>query len=276
MKRKRLLSVALGVAVGAAIAGGIVWAAIPAGVVINGCYQKSEGNLRVLDSATAACRPSELPISWNQAGLQGAQGPKGDRGDTGARGSQGEPGPQGAKGADGAAGPTGAKGDKGDPGNLALAGRSCAEGAFVTGFDQKGDLVCVAPGGGGGGGGGEPSGIVVSPPQLDFPSIPVAGVSEPAFVTLTNPGPVDVTVSITFTGDNLIDFVADGCLTVPAQGTCVVSMRFSPTGPGVRRALMTIQGPNGQIVLVPLSGTGVLDAVGLQGLPTVDNQRRKS
>ena len=138
--------------------------------------------------ATAACRPSELPISWNQAGLQGAQGPKGD---------------------------------KGDPGNLALAGGSCAEGAFVTGFDPKGDLVCAAPGsGGGGGGGGEPDGLVVSPPQLDFPSITVGGVSEPAYVTLTNPGPVDVAVSITVTGDNLIDFVGDGCLTVPAQGNC--------------------------------------------------------
>ena len=39
---------------------------------------------------------------------------------------------------------------------------------------------------------------------------------------------------------------------------------------------MTIHGPNGQIVLVPLAGTGVVEAVGLQLPPTVDNQRRKS
>jgi hypothetical protein len=45
----------------------------------------------------------------------------------------------------------GAKGDRGDPGpagNLALAGQSCPQGSFVTGFSSQGGLVCSNSGGG--------------------------------------------------------------------------------------------------------------------------------
>ena len=38
--------------------------------VINGCYQKNNGQLRVL-VAGAQCRPSEVPISWNIQGPAG-------------------------------------------------------------------------------------------------------------------------------------------------------------------------------------------------------------
>ena len=38
---------------------------------------------------------------------------------------------------------------KGDPGNLALAGQSCAAGAFISGFSATGTLVCAASQGGG-------------------------------------------------------------------------------------------------------------------------------
>ena len=89
----------IGAVVGAALAGGVVaLAAIPgSGGVINGCYQKNVGNLRVIDPASGdSCRPSEIPISWSQTGPTGAQGP------TGATGPQG---PQGPKGDTGATGP---------------------------------------------------------------------------------------------------------------------------------------------------------------------------
>jgi hypothetical protein len=77
------------------------------------------------------------------------------------------------------------------------------------------------------------------------------------FVTLTNPNSLDVGVALTFTGENFAEFIAvESCLTVPAQGTCETAIRFMPTGAGTRTALMTIQGPNGQNVLVPLSGIG--------------------
>lgn len=57
------------------IAGGVAFATIPsADGVINGCYQKNEGMLRVIDDA-GACRTSEIAISWNHVGPQGEQGP---------------------------------------------------------------------------------------------------------------------------------------------------------------------------------------------------------
>ncbi len=54
-------------------------AAIPdSNGVINGCYQKNVGNLRVIDpSAGDSCRPSEIAISWSQTGPQGPAGPVG-------------------------------------------------------------------------------------------------------------------------------------------------------------------------------------------------------
>jgi Collagen triple helix repeat (20 copies) len=137
---KVLLAMALaGVVFGIVTA---VQAAIPdSGGVIQGCYQKNVGNLRVIDpSAGDSCRPSEIAISWSQTGPQGPQGPpgpqgpKGDigptgpagpagpKGDTGATGPAGPAGPAGPKGDTGAtgpagpAGPAGPKGDKGDPG----------------------------------------------------------------------------------------------------------------------------------------------------------------
>ena len=61
-----------------AIAGGVTYAVADIGGagVINGCYQKNVGNLRVIDpSAGDSCRPSEIAISWSQTGPQGPTGP---------------------------------------------------------------------------------------------------------------------------------------------------------------------------------------------------------
>ncbi|MFC8504757.1 hypothetical protein ACFUC1_20600 [Pedococcus sp. NPDC057267] len=59
--------------------------------VINACYQKNQGMLRLLVGGDG-CRPSEVAISWNQQGIQGPagpQGPVGPKGDTGATGATG-------------------------------------------------------------------------------------------------------------------------------------------------------------------------------------------
>ncbi len=125
----------------AALAGGVAWATVPAANgVINGCYQKNVGNLRVIDDETETCGPSELAISWNQVGPQGLQGPQGpqgvqgpqgeqgepgDPGDAGPQGPQGVPGPQGQKGDRGDAGP---QGEQGDPGPQGLQGQTGATG----------------------------------------------------------------------------------------------------------------------------------------------------
>lgn len=108
----------LGAVVGAVAAGGAAYAAIPDSTgVINGCYQKHVGNLRVIDSSAGErCRPSEIPISWSQTGPQGPPGPQGPKGDTGAVGPQGPAGAQGPAGPQGAQGPPGPQGPAG-PGN---------------------------------------------------------------------------------------------------------------------------------------------------------------
>ncbi len=100
--------------------------------VIHGCYQKAVGNLRVIDVDAGGgwpddCRPSEVPISWNEQGIQGEQGPQGEKGDTGPQGPQGEKGDTGPQG---------------EPGITGLAGQSCDEGTFVTGFADDGSLLC--------------------------------------------------------------------------------------------------------------------------------------
>jgi hypothetical protein len=81
------------------VAGGIAYATIPdSSGVIHGCYQKNVGNLRVIDSSTESCRPSEVALNWNQTGPTGATGATGATGPTGATGTtgpQGSTGPQG-------------------------------------------------------------------------------------------------------------------------------------------------------------------------------------
>ena len=90
--------------------------AIPAADgVINGCYPKNVGNLRVIDpSGGDNCRPSEIPMSWSQrerdrrairtAGAEGryrrdrATGPEGRHRRDRAAGPKGTPAPTGATG----------------------------------------------------------------------------------------------------------------------------------------------------------------------------------
>jgi hypothetical protein len=150
---------------GAFLAGGAAgFAAIPdSSGVINGCYQKNVGNLRVIDSSAGGdCRPSEIAISWSDTGPQGPVGPQGPKGDTGATGPQGPvgpagpAGPKGDTGAQGPAGPPGPKGDTGEQGpkgdtgatgpqgppGMSVAGQSCANGQSVTGFDASGNIIC--------------------------------------------------------------------------------------------------------------------------------------
>ncbi len=59
-----------------AIAGGVTYAVadIGGGGVINGCYKSQNGQLRLIDPASASCNPSETAISWNQTGPQGPAG----------------------------------------------------------------------------------------------------------------------------------------------------------------------------------------------------------
>lgn len=89
--RKRIAALPLVVALTAVVvlAGGIVAASIPAADgTINGCYQKNNGQLRVVESADK-CNPSELALTWQQQGPQGPEGPAGPQGPEGQQGPAG-------------------------------------------------------------------------------------------------------------------------------------------------------------------------------------------
>ncbi len=89
-------------------AGVVAYASIPdANGVIHGCYKKSGGTLRVIDSAVERCGASETPLNWNQTGPQGPQGPQGVTGPAGPQGPEGPPGPQGQEGPQGPPGQPG-------------------------------------------------------------------------------------------------------------------------------------------------------------------------
>ena len=93
--RPRWLLLAVVVALAA---GSAAWATIPgAGGVISACYKNVNGQLRVVDSASA-CRPSETTLAWNETGIAGPTGPTGPVGPTGATGPTGPEGPVGPPG----------------------------------------------------------------------------------------------------------------------------------------------------------------------------------
>ena len=85
---------------GVALGTGTVESIVGADGSIQGCYQKQNGQLRVVRAASD-CRPSELAVRWSErgpAGPQGERGLQGERGPQGEQGLQGEQGPQGLAG----------------------------------------------------------------------------------------------------------------------------------------------------------------------------------
>jgi hypothetical protein len=81
--------------------------------VISGCYSKSGGALRVIDSSVTNCKQGETSLSWSRQGVPGPVGPQGPEGPAGA---QGAPGPAGPAGPAGPEGPQGSAGPQGEPG----------------------------------------------------------------------------------------------------------------------------------------------------------------
>ena len=71
-----------------ALAAGMAYAAIPdSNGVVQACYQKVNGQLRVIDTSKGGnCNASENALSWNQTGPPGAKGTTGAKGPTGRQG----------------------------------------------------------------------------------------------------------------------------------------------------------------------------------------------
>lgn len=127
--RKHLLTAAAGAVAAALAVGGLAYATIPsASGQINGCYQKNQGQLRVIDPASDTCRSSEVPISWSQTGPQGPAGPQGPPGPQGPAGADGKDGKDGAPGPQGPQGPQGAQGPQGPQGPQGAQGPPGAQG----------------------------------------------------------------------------------------------------------------------------------------------------
>jgi hypothetical protein len=75
----------------------MAYASIPDSAgVIHGCYQKNNGQLRVIDPAVSSCSPSETALQWSQIGPQGPAGPQGPEGPAGPQGPAGPEGPSGS------------------------------------------------------------------------------------------------------------------------------------------------------------------------------------
>jgi len=67
------------------------------GNLLVACKNKTNGNLRVVESASQ-CLNSEVSLSWSVQGPQGPVGPQGPAGPAGAPGAAGSPGPEGPPG----------------------------------------------------------------------------------------------------------------------------------------------------------------------------------
>jgi hypothetical protein len=150
MKRRDLITAAAGAVAATAVAGGIAIAASPApSGVIHGCYQKNNGQLRVVESDSEACHASELPIAWNAEGPAGVPGPAGTSGVDGRDGADGRDGTDGAAGqpgADGRDGIDGAAGRDGTDGAAGQPGADGQDGVSVTSTAEPAGANCATGG----------------------------------------------------------------------------------------------------------------------------------
>ena len=268
MSRKQVVVMvaagAFAAAAGTAWATGAVSSIVGAAGTINGCYRAAgggddegrQGQLRVV-VAGEQCKKNELAIQWSQ---------KGPKGNTGTAGADGAPGATGAQGSQGLQGPAGQSG-------IGLAGQTCAQGTFVSGFDAASNVVCSTSGtGGGGGSGGDPGSgsgtLIVSPMFLDFGSVPVSQSSLDQTITVTSVGGpvfgVDTGLAVlpsdagfAITSHTCTTSLVPGLSTLAAGQSCEIDVMFAPVVPGLKTAMLSIVTNAQQPILnVQLSGTG--------------------
>jgi hypothetical protein len=149
-----------GLALGAALAGGVAWATIPADdSLYTACKLRATGTIRLIDpsgptnSLLSHCTSYETQISWNQKGQKGEPGTAGANGTNGAAGPKGADGTNGAKGDAGAAGTNGTNGSDGKDGAKGETGSVGPQGpAGPQGPDgARGPVGPPGPAGSGGG-----------------------------------------------------------------------------------------------------------------------------
>lgn len=170
--------VVLMVALGAAIAGGVAYAAIPdANKVFTACMLKNVGTIRLIDKSLPStnvmshCTSQEVEISWNQKGQDGAPGTPGPTGPPGTAGPAGKDGINGTNGTNGTDGKDGASVT-----NIAEPpGANCANGGSQ--FTVGSGAPTYACNGADGSGGSSSAYATSSTASVDLPSngsVPVA------------------------------------------------------------------------------------------------------
>jgi hypothetical protein len=106
--------------------------------------------------------------------------------------------------------------------------------------------------------------VSLSPASLNFGNQTVDVGSTPQIVTLENPGNVNLTIaSIQINGTNRGDFSqTNNCpSSLPPNGSCNISVSFTPTTTGTRNAAVTItDNAPGSPQMAPLTGFGVQTA----------------
>jgi hypothetical protein len=116
--------------------------------------------------------------------------------------------------------------------------------------------------------------VSIAPASLTFASTIVGNNSATQNVTVTNTSGAGNTVTfsgVSFTGTNPGDFSqTNGCGTLTTSGqSCLTVVRFTPTAPGARSALLTfVDNATGSPQTIPVSGTGVSQTPGVQLSPT--------
>ncbi|HEY8212197.1 MAG TPA: choice-of-anchor D domain-containing protein [Myxococcaceae bacterium] len=103
--------------------------------------------------------------------------------------------------------------------------------------------------------------LQASPASAGFGLVPTGGTSTAATLTITNGGTQPtgtLAVSLGGAGANQFTKPSDLCdgLTLAAGASCVIQVRFAPSGLGAQGAAVTITGTPGGTVTIPLGGTG--------------------
>jgi hypothetical protein len=96
-----------------------------------------------------------------------------------------------------------------------------------------------------------------SVPSTTFADVPVGSIGAPTAITIANPGSGGLPVSgVVAHGDFVIG--SDGCTgtTVPAGGSCSVSVRFAPSTAGARSGTLDVSSPLVVTSTGALGGTG--------------------
>ncbi|MGA9977890.1 MAG: Ig-like domain-containing protein [Candidatus Sulfotelmatobacter sp.] len=105
--------------------------------------------------------------------------------------------------------------------------------------------------------------VVLSPASLSFAAQTEGTTSAPRSVTVTNKQSVALTISgVSITGTNSGDFGVTGCpiapASVPATSSCTLSVTFTPTGSGTRKATLSVaDGASGSPQTINLRGSGI-------------------